>query len=171
MSVPYVEVVASHAQFFGLRAADRVAFDQNRPGVGATPITGVSGPATAVVAEGPQHLVALPETIFALDAMAGTPQALPDGTLLEGVTTLHLTEAGEVFGGDAMGRLVERAGGVCSAPPPRSRVCSGGDVGPDGGVLGERGPGRADPAARGPSSTCRARTTSWTPRRRPACRC
>ncbi len=135
-SVPYVEVVASHAQFFGLRAADRVAFYENQPGVGAAPITGATGPATAVVAEGPQHLVALPETIFALDAMAGTPQALPDGSLLEGVTTLHLTEAGEVFGGDAMGRLVERVGGVWQrTPAPAPGVLRGGDVGPDGVVL------------------------------------
>lgn len=74
-SIPYVEVVASPTTFFGLRAPDRVAIYESRPG-GAVPITGLTGAATAVVAEGPQHLVALPESIFALDAASGTPLLL-----------------------------------------------------------------------------------------------
>ncbi len=137
----YLELVASPTGFLALRSADTVSIYEHFEGIGVAGVAGVRGPYLAAMPEGPKHLAAGADDLFAFDLDGGTTLTLPDGDALGGVTTLHLTSDGNVFGGDSTGRIVERVGGAWRRlDAPVASAIRGGDAGPAGVVLvGDRG--------------------------------
>jgi hypothetical protein len=137
----YLELVASPTGFLALRSADTVSIYEHFEGIGVAGVAGVRGPYLAAMPEGPKHLAAGADDLYAFDLDGGEVLSLPDGTALGGVTTLHLTADGNVFGGDSTGRIVERVGGEWRRlDAPVASGIRGGDAGPAGVVLvGDRG--------------------------------
>jgi hypothetical protein len=133
---PYVELVFSPTNFIGLRSADTVAVYANEGGARLVPQAGLLGPYAAVLPEGPGHFAAAAEGLVAFESTDITWQTLPDGSALDNLTTLHLTAEGDIVGGDASGRLVERVGGAWRRfDGPTPGALRGGDDGPGGIVL------------------------------------